>query len=115
MAQDPPDPKTPSPKQPSSSPKASPQASPRTNPQASPQAKPQASPLAGQRLRAPATPVPFEASFAVGLKDGGRGDLSDEDLSDIKELLGQQPDVTRQDIPAQDFQGLLDRYAKKLD
>lgn len=111
MAQDPPDPKTPSPKQPSSSPKASPQASPRTNPQA----KPQAGPLAGQRLRAPATPVPFEASFAVGLKDGGRGDLSDEDLSDIKELLGQQPDVTRQDIPAQDFQGLLDRYAKKLD
>ncbi|HRI51840.1 MAG TPA: hypothetical protein PLW65_16805 [Pseudomonadota bacterium] len=100
MAQDPPDPKTPRPKQPSSSPLTSPPGSPRT------------SPLAG---RAPVSPVPFEASFAGGAKDGGRGDLSDEDLRDITELLGQQQDVTRQDIPAQDFQALLDRYAKKID
>lgn len=59
--------------------------------------------------------MPFEASFASAAKDRERGDLSDEDLRDITELLGQQQDVTRQDIPAQDFQGLLDRYAKKID
>lgn len=96
MAQDPPDPKTPRPKQPSSRPLTSPPVSPRAG-------------------RAPVPPVPFEASFAGGAKDGGRGDLSDEDLRDITELLGQQQDVTRQDIPAQDFQALLDRYAKKID
>ena len=93
MAQDPPDPKTPRPKQPSSRPLTS----------------PPASSLAGR------APVPFEASLAGGAQDGGRGDLSDEDLRDITELLGQQQDVTRQDIPAQDFQALLDRYAKKID
>ena len=107
MAQDPPDPKTPSPKQPSSS--------PITGLLPSSLANPLANPLAGPRRRAPVSPVPFEASFAGGAKDGGRGDLSDEDLRDITELLDQQQDVTRQDIPAQDFQGLLDRYAKKID
>jgi hypothetical protein len=40
-------------------------------------------------------------------------DLSDEDLRDIEELLRQQPDLTRQDIPARSFEQMLERYQKK--
>ena len=39
-------------------------------------------------------------------------DLSDQDLDDIKSLLAQKQDVTRQDMPAQDFQTLLERFSK---
>ncbi len=57
------------------------------------------------------SPVPFGRGFATGGKTSG-GDLSEDDLRDIDDLLGQEQDVTRQDIPAQNFQGLLDRYTK---
>lgn len=62
----------------------------------------------------PARPVPFERSFAAGGKAAPvpSGDLSEDDLRDIDDLLGQEQDVTRQDIPAQNFQGLLDRYTR---
>jgi len=39
-------------------------------------------------------------------------DLSDEDLADIESLLSQKQDITRTDIPAQDFQSLLQRFSK---
>lgn len=93
-------------------------ADPKTPRSQQPGSSPPASTLSRRRARAtPMPPVPFDASFAAPARDGERGDLSDEDLRDIKELLGQQQDVTRQDIPAQDFKGLLDRYtqAKKND
>lgn len=56
-------------------------------------------------------PVPLGHGFAAGGKTSG-GDLSEDDLRDIDDLLGQEQDVTRQDIPAQNFQGFLDRYTK---
>jgi hypothetical protein len=46
-------------------------------------------------------PVPFSET-----------DLSDEDLADIESLLSQKQDITRTDIPAQDFQSLLQRFSK---
>ena len=43
---------------------------------------------------------------------GVENDLSEQDLDDIKSLLAQKQDVTRQNIPAQDFQTLLERFSK---
>ena len=42
-----------------------------------------------------------------------KDDLSDDDLRDIEDLLRQQPDLTRQDIPARSFEQMLERYQKK--
>jgi hypothetical protein len=56
------------------------------------------SPQHGQSVGAP---VPFAET-----------DLSDEDLADIESLLSQKQDITRHDIPAQDFQSLLQRLSK---
>lgn len=39
-------------------------------------------------------------------------DLSDADLADIQSLLSQKQDITRHDIPAQDFQSMLERIGK---
>ncbi len=47
-------------------------------------------------------PVPF-----------GADDLSDADLADIESLLSQKQDITRNDIPAQDFQTMLERAGKR--
>lgn len=55
--------------------------------------------------------VPLGRGFAADGKSSS-GDLSEDDLRDIDDLLGQEQDVTRQDIPAQNFQGFLDRYTK---
>lgn len=47
-------------------------------------------------------PVPF-----------GADDLSEDDLADIQSLLAQKQDITRNDIPAQDFQTMLERAGKR--
>ena len=40
-------------------------------------------------------------------------DFTQEDMADIKRLLEQKRDLTRQDMTAQDFQSLLSRYLKE--
>lgn len=61
-----------------------------------------------------ASPPQYTAyGFAAAGPDPDDSDLSEDDLRDIDALLGQQQDVTRQDIPAQNFKGLIDRYTAK--
>lgn len=43
----------------------------------------------------------------------GADDLSEDDLADIESLLAQKQDITRNDIPAQDFQTMLERAGKR--
>ena len=95
MAQDPKDRKVPSP--PSTS-EPSRSGFPARNPPSSPSVQ---------------GPRPMAPSFAVAGLDPDDSDLSEDDLRDIDALLGQQQDVTRQDIPAQNFKGLIDRYTAK--
>lgn len=54
------------------------------------------------RVATTSDPVPF-----------GTDDLSDADLADIESLLAQKQDITRNDIPAQDFQTMLERAGQR--
>jgi hypothetical protein len=49
------------------------------------------------------------AATAVDSVSFGSDGLSEADLADIESLLAQKQDITRNDIPAQDFQKMLAR------
>jgi hypothetical protein len=70
-------------------------------------------PASSRAASSPANPAKPAPRAKIKTAPGAQEGLSDDDLRDIEGLLDQSPDLTRQDLPAQSLEQLLESFQKK--